>query len=36
VRAGEAAAKVTLYIDDPISQKTVPITRAIRAEEVKP
>jgi NADH-quinone oxidoreductase subunit L len=36
VRSGEAAAKVTLYIDDPISQKTVPITRAIRAEEVKP
>ena len=36
VRAGEAAAKVTLYIDDPISQKTVPITREIRAEEVKP
>ena len=36
VRAGDAAAQITLFIDDPISQKTVPITRAIRAEEVKP
>jgi len=36
VRAGEAAATITLFIDDPISQKTVPVTRAIRAEEVKP
>ncbi|MBV8759595.1 MAG: hypothetical protein JO257_20065, partial [Deltaproteobacteria bacterium] len=36
VRAGEAAAKITLFIDDPISQKTVPVTRAIRAEEVQP
>jgi NADH-quinone oxidoreductase subunit L len=36
VRSGDAAGKVTLYIDDPISQKTVPITREIRAEEVKP
>ena len=36
IRAGEAAAKITLFIDDPISQKTVPVTRAIRAEEVQP
>jgi hypothetical protein len=36
VRAGEVAAQVTLFIDDPISQKTRAITRAIRAEEVKP
>jgi NADH-quinone oxidoreductase subunit L len=36
VRAGDAGARVTLYIDDPISQKTEVITRDIRAEEVKP
>jgi NADH-quinone oxidoreductase subunit L len=36
VRSGEAAANVTLFVDDPISQKTVPITRAIRAQEVTP
>ncbi len=36
VRAGDAAARVTLYIDDPISQRTESVTRAIRPEEVKP
>jgi NADH-quinone oxidoreductase subunit L len=36
VRAGDAGAQVTLYIDDPISQKTESVTRAIRAPEVKP
>ena len=36
VRAGDAAARVTLYIDDPISGKTEVVSRAIRAEEVKP
>jgi NADH-quinone oxidoreductase subunit L len=36
VRAGDVGARVTLYIDDPITQKTEVITRDIRAEEVKP
>ncbi len=32
IRAGEVGSFVTLWIDDPITQKTVPVTRQIREE----